>query len=243
MSDTDQNGASKPYRVLSLDGGGMRGLYSATYLDLLAKGFSKQRGVDALDIGAGFDMIVGTSTGGILACALAAGVPLSEVINLYRSEGSKIFQSRIPGGINIEFGRQLLMRPTELNAGAQALRLALARALKEETVRQVYERRGIALAIPAVVMNSHGAWVFKSSHLEGSNGRDDDYKLVDVCMATSAAPIFRSLEALDFTNGYEGHHVFADGGLWANNPVLVALLDALRVTDGKGRIEIFCLGT
>jgi patatin-like phospholipase/acyl hydrolase len=68
-----------PLRVLSLDGGGMRGTYTATYLDRIAAAFAKRRGVAALDIGAAFDLIVGTSTGGIIACALAAGIPLAEM--------------------------------------------------------------------------------------------------------------------------------------------------------------------
>ena len=63
---------AKPLRVLSLDGGGMRGTYTATYLDRVAATFAHRRNVDALDIGAAFDLIVGTSTGGIIACALAA---------------------------------------------------------------------------------------------------------------------------------------------------------------------------
>jgi uncharacterized protein len=64
-----------PFRVLSLDGGGMRGTYTATYLDKIADTFARRRNVGALDIGAGFDLIVGTSTGGIIAAALATGVP------------------------------------------------------------------------------------------------------------------------------------------------------------------------
>jgi len=60
----------KPYRVLSLDGGGMRGTYTATYLEKVAAAFAQRRGGTALDIGAAFDLIVGTSTGGIIACAL-----------------------------------------------------------------------------------------------------------------------------------------------------------------------------
>jgi patatin-like phospholipase/acyl hydrolase len=77
------NNVQRPFRVLSLDGGGMRGSYTATYLDRVAGSFAKRRGVAALDMGAAFDLIVGTSTGGIIACALAAGVPLSDVVALY----------------------------------------------------------------------------------------------------------------------------------------------------------------
>src|ERR1051325_5533597 len=86
----------KPFRVLSLDGGGMRGLYTATVLDTLAHHFASRRSVKALDIGKGFDLIVGTSTGGILATALAHGQPLVRVMDLYRVEGLKIFTDPMP---------------------------------------------------------------------------------------------------------------------------------------------------
>src|SRR5215475_657100 len=88
----------KPFRVLSLDGGGMRGTYTATYLDRISGAFARRRGVPALDVGAAFDLIVGTSTGGIIACALAAGVPLSEIVELYRVHGPAIFRRRLPAG-------------------------------------------------------------------------------------------------------------------------------------------------
>ena len=64
----------KPFRVLSIDGGGMRGLYTAAYLSSLVQRYSVTRGEAGLDIGKGFDLITGTSTGAIIACGLAAGV-------------------------------------------------------------------------------------------------------------------------------------------------------------------------
>ena len=69
----------RPLRVLSIDGGGMRGLYSATYLSSLVKRYTKTRNLEGIDIGRGFDLITGTSTGAIIACVLAAGVPLDRV--------------------------------------------------------------------------------------------------------------------------------------------------------------------
>jgi Patatin-like phospholipase len=73
---------ARPFRVLSLDGGGMRGVYTSTYLGELADAFARKRRVPALDVGNRFDLIVGTSTGAIVACALAAAVPLREVVSL-----------------------------------------------------------------------------------------------------------------------------------------------------------------
>lgn len=233
-----------PFRVLSLDGGGMRGTYTATYLDRVAATFAKRRGLKALDIGAAFDLIVGTSTGGIIACALAAGVPLAEVVSLYKESGPKIFSRSLPSGI-CDTIFDIKKRPSALADGMTALKAALTRRLQTKTLGQIYAERGIGLAISAVEMSQHRAWVFKTPHLKDTtNHRDDDYSLVDVCLATSAAPIYRSLASIDHPdNATGGFNVFVDGGLWANNPVLVGLIDALDMTVPGQEIQIFCLGT
>jgi uncharacterized protein len=235
--------APTPFRVLSLDGGGMRGTYTATYLDLVTATFARRRNIDALDIGAAFDLIVGTSTVGIIATALATGVPLPDIVALYAENGTAIFSRPLPDGI---FGAVVDMRkrPRALAAGTGALRAALTKKLGSKTLGQIYAERGIALAIPAVEMSQHRGWVFKTPHLKDTNHRDDDYTLVDVCLATTAAPIFRSLAAVDHPgNCTGGFNVFVDGGLWANNPVLVGLIDALDMAEPDQEIHVFSLGT
>jgi hypothetical protein len=232
-----------PLRVLSLDGGGMRGTYTATYLDAVTATFARRRNISALDIGAAFDLIVGTSTGGIIAAALATGVPLQDIVALYAENGAAIFSRPLPDGV---FGAFVDMRkrPRALAAGTQALRAALTKKLGSKTLGQIYAERGIALAIPAVEMSQHRAWVFKTPHLNDTNHRDDDYTLVDVCLATTAAPIFRSLATVDHRGNQTGRfNVFVDGGLWANNPVLVGLIDALDMAEPGQEIHIFSLGT
>ena len=103
----------EPYRVLSLDGGGMRGVYSASYLEALAAGFAKQREVDALDVGSPFDLIVGTSVGGIVACALAAQVSLESVVALFRDDGARIFPRKMPGSV-LALATDWFLRPASL---------------------------------------------------------------------------------------------------------------------------------
>lgn len=237
------NGDLQPFRVLSLDGGGMRGTYTATYLDRVAATFAKRRGLAALDMGGAFDLIVGTSTGGIIACALAAGVPLAGIVALYQQHGPKIFSRPLPAGA-VGVVNDLWKRPDALATGTAELRAALTAKLGAATLGDIYRSRGIALAIPAVEMSQHRGWVFKTPHLKDTtNHRDDNYTLVDVCLATSAAPVYRSLAAVDHPDGGEGFNVFVDGGLWANNPVLVGLIDALDVAQPGQPIQIFCLGT
>jgi uncharacterized protein len=232
-----------PLRVLSLDGGGMRGTYTATYLDRVATTFARRRNIDALDIGAAFDLIVGTSTGAIIAAALATGVPLLDIVAFYAENGSAIFSRPLPTSL-LGVAPDILKRPQALAAGTARLRAALVNRLGTKTLGQVYAERGIALAIPAVEMTQHRGWVFKTPHLKGTDHRDDGYSLVDVCLATTAAPVYRSLAAIDHPeNNAVGYNVFVDGGLWANNPVLVGLIDALDLTEPGREIHIFSLGT
>lgn len=234
------NPVVQPFRVLSIDGGGMRGLYSAAYLAGLLQLFARERKVCHLDLGKGFDLIVGTSTGAILGCAAAVGTPMEEVVTLYQEHGPKIFPVRLYDDLRTI--PQLKTRPKYLKRGEEALRSALKSVLGDRTLASVYAERGIGLSIPAVEMSQQRAWVFKTSHLGGH--RDDHFTLVDVCLATSAAPIFRSLAVINAaTDTLGGQLVFADGGLWANNPVLVGLIDALKMAPADKPIEIYALGT
>lgn len=232
---------STPYRVLTISGGGMRGLYAATYLATLAERFSARRQVGDLDIGKGFDLIAGTSTGAILACALARGTPLTAVASLYRDSGPSIFARKVPQSLSVDLAWQFCSRPKIIRQGATALQHALQGVFSNTTIADIWTNRRIALAVPAVDIASHSAWVFKTPHVPGNFHRDDDYSLVDVCLASTAAPIYRSLAELPNPDNH-GARIFADGGLWANNPVLVGLVDAVQCSR-KRPIEIFSLGT
>ena len=232
----------KHFRVLSVDGGGMRGLYAASYLASLAQRYATTREVARLDIGRGFDLIAGTSTGAIIACALAAGLEPSRVVSLYRNHGPEIFPRKLPKRMGVDLVWQTWRRSSYLNAGATALEKALNAELGDTTLGDVWRDRNIALAIPTIEMTRHHAWVFKTPHLPNTKHRDDGYRLADICLATTAAPIYRSIARIKNPDT-PGHHAFVDGGLWANNPVLVALIDALGMTTAGDRIEIFCLGT
>ena len=232
----------KRLRVLSVDGGGMRGLYTAAYLSTLGRRYAVTRDEIGLDIGKGFDLIVGTSTGAIIACALAAGISLDRISVLYRKHGPKIFPLKLPEKVGVNLAWQVCKRSRYLKAGDMALKEALHAELGDITLGDIWRDRQIALAVPAVEMSRYHSWVFKTPHLANTKHRDDGYKLVDVCLATTAAPIYRSMARIENPDT-SGYHVFVDGGLWANNPVLVGLIDALGMTAPGDRIEIFCLGT
>jgi uncharacterized protein len=232
-----------PLRVLCVDGGGMRGIYTAAYLASLANGFSNKRGGGSLDIGAGFNLIVGTSTGAIVGCAVTVGIPPTDIVKLYRDYGKAIFPRKMPNGVDRHLLADLYKRPKALKEGEAALRKALENCFGDITLAELYAKRRIALAIPAVNMTNHRSYVFKTPHIPTTNHRDDHYKLVDVCLATTAAPLFRSLARMADPGDLGGIQMFADGGLWANNPVLVGMIDALHMAAEHQPVEIFCLGT
>jgi patatin-like phospholipase/acyl hydrolase len=165
VAETETNGpaapaAIKPYRVLSLDGGGMRGIYTAAFLDRLVIQFARTRGVGCLDLGKGFDLITGTSTGAIVASALAVGCPMGAIVKLYRDHGREIFPHRIKGTFSAIW--RMFVGGRYVRKGDTVLRAALTNVLKGTTMLDVYRKRDISL-IPTVAMSSHRAWVFKKN--------------------------------------------------------------------------------
>lgn len=240
-------GEQRPFRVLCLDGGGMRGVYQTAFLETFAARLQvEQSRTSSIDIGKAFDLIVGTSTGGIVACALGAGISLSSVQNLYLDHGKDIFPYQSMRSIYV-IGKIVRALGLGLRSGDNALRQVLSKNLGSITMGDVFQKRDIALAIPTIDINRHAAVVFKTKHLKRLNGRDDSRTLVDVCMATSAAPILRSMAELIEPGSANTRAVYIDGGLWANNPGLVAMMEAVEILDDRKQndrpIQLFMLGT
>lgn len=237
---------ARPFRVLCLDGGGMRGAYQSAYLATYGDRVQdNQKCGQPLDIGTAFDLIVGTSTGGIVACGLVAGVPLLDIRKLYAEAGGKIFPMQWARHLPV-IGTLVKGMGVGLSKGDKALRSALQSALGNETVKSVYDSRGIALAVPTLDINRHAAVVFKTQHLKRLNGRDNGRLLVDICMATSAAPILRSMARLEEPGGKGAKATYVDGGLWANNPGLIGMMEATEILNDRGQrrpIHLFMLGT
>jgi hypothetical protein len=193
-----------------------------------------------------FDLLVGTSTGAIVACALAAGIPMTRVISLYRDNGSKIFPRQACRARPV-LGKIVRAFAGKLRDGESALRGVLADTFGDLTMADLYRNGNVRLAVPTLNLNTHSSVVFKTPHLSRLNGRDNNRKLVDVCLASSAAPILRAIAHLPDPDGSSMMTHYVDGGLWANNPGAVGMIEAYEILKDQGEegrpIHLFMLGS
>jgi uncharacterized protein len=205
-------------RVLAIDGGGIRGLIPALVLAELER--RSQRRTWQL-----FDMIAGTSTGGILACALCApeALPAAQLVALYEEEGPEIFDRSLFQRIRSADG--LLDEKYDSAALDRALQRFLADKRLSETRPD--------LIVPAYDTAAPGPYFFKSRKARES--AEDDFPLSVVARATSAAPTY-------FEAAEVGPRSLVDGGVFAVNPAMSAFAEVLRFQP-TADITLVSLGT
>lgn len=218
-------------RILSVDGGGYLGLASASFLDATEKHF----GVKTCDR---FDMFCGTSTGAIIALALASGKSGAEIVGLYRELGTRVFPSCLPRGWRpIRKVRQLVWS----KYSNKELRRCLQETFGDTTLGQLCDR-GKKVIVPAFCVTTGLPRVFKTDHSAGLTAHKG-YKLVDVALASSAAPVYFPLVKIN-KPGTDAPESFCDGGLVANHPALMGFVEALdECKVPPPEISLFSLST
>jgi uncharacterized protein len=200
--------AESPFQSLALTGGGFRGLFTARVLQVVEEHIK-------VPIGQRFDLTCGTSIGGIVALAVAFEVPMKKVVEVFQAEGLNIFPSREPPTSAIGKGFDLYKHKSKPRYPSAPLRAAITKLIPEKTILGDALH---AVAIPAVNVTQGCPQVFKTRHRAEWN-RDWKLRAVDVALATSAAPTFFELAEVD-------GNLYADGGLFANAPDLVAIHEA-----------------
>lgn len=219
-------------RVLAIDGGGIRGLIPAVVLAEL----ERRTGKAISDL---FDLVAGTSTGGILACALTRPSPAdparprfsaSELIQLYQEEGPEIF------------GRDLLKRVRSADGylderyDDDALRAVLQRYLGDTPISAARTD----VLVTAYEIEQRFAFLFRSSR-----ARTDptyDFTMADVAHATSAAPTyFEPVRVSDRVQSQS--YALIDGGVFATNPAMVALAELAKAGEASEIDLLLSLGT
>lgn len=222
---SDTGALPDAFRILSLSGGGYLGMYTLAMLVEL----EAQLGAP---LGRHFQLIAGTSVGGILALALGFEIPMRDIQSLFLAHGSEVFSARaLPTGTVsrlLDLSRSVLGPKYD---GA-ALRAALTRHFGAATLGQSRHR----LVIPSVNISRSCTKVFKTPHAVDSLG-DEGVAAVDIAMATSAAPGF-------FPAVRIGDDLFADGGMFAVAPDQVALHEAghFMHVDTR-RVRLLSIGT
>lgn len=204
---------SKPFKILAIDGGGVKGLFSASLLSRIEEGTGKK----CTDY---FDMIAGTSTGGLIALGLASGKSAEDLANLYINNGKAIFPTSNYRLVRLwqdkisQFLKQILFfgkyKP-------KALKKILTNEFGDKTIGELNN----LVIIPSFNMIRGITRIFKFPHKEGGFFRDGKIKVVDVALATSAAPTYFPVHEID-------SELYIDGGVWANNPSLCAITEAIR---------------
>ena len=207
-------------RVLAIDGGGIRGLIPALVLTEL----ERRAGRRTYEM---FDLIAGTSTGGILACAVCApdALPASDLVQLYTEEGPKIFD------------RPLFQR---IRSADGLLDEKYDDAALDSALERFLEHKRLAETLPDLIVPSYdtalpGPYFFKTTKAK-ETPETDDFPLSVVARATSAAPTyFEALEA--------GDKALVDGGVFATNPAMCALAEVLNQEDLRPRdVVLLSLG-
>ena len=215
-----------PFQILCLSGGGYLGLYSATIIAELEAEFGGP-------LARHFDLIAGTSIGGIIALALANEVPAESIKSCFERSGTKIFSGRAaPSGVisNLSEMGRALFSSKYADCG---LRSAIQELLPPEIL--IGNLRHPCL-VPSVNLSKGGPQVFKTDHHPDFR-RDLFLKSSDVAMATSAAPTY-------FPVAKVGDALYADGGLFANSPDWIAIHEAEHFFGKKiDEIHVLSIGT
>jgi hypothetical protein len=215
-----------PFRILSLDGGGIRGIFTAAVLAELERSHLGGRPITAC-----FDLIAGTSTGGIIALGLGAGLSATQLADLYVTRGNEVFPPSIGGLAKL---RAWVRNQWHLVSHLYD-REGLTRLLGQTLGDRLFGQSCTRLCIPAFEGRHSEVFVFKTPH-HADYKTDRFERMTTVGLATSAAPTyFRPLE--------HGGYTLVDGGVWANNPIMLAVIEAMTCYNvTRDQIQVLSIG-
>jgi patatin-like phospholipase/acyl hydrolase len=229
-------GARFKRRILSIDGGGIRGIIPAMVLSYIEKRTGKR-------IATMFDFIAGTSTGGIIALGLTRKnsdssinnepeYTAGEILNFYGKYGAKVFKENMIGDVD-----DLLQPKHDPKGREEVLKAFLGEAKLEDALREIFiPSYDIELRAPIFFTSNPAAEECDSIH---SRKVCSGFKMFEAAMATSAAPTFfppYKLETPHTTD--EGHYALIDGGVFANNPSSLAIMEAMISYKKKTKEEL-----
>ncbi|MEJ7848386.1 MAG: CBASS cGAMP-activated phospholipase [Pyrinomonadaceae bacterium] len=208
---------SQKRRILSIDGGGIRGIYPATILAEIENQLPEP-------LYKYFDLIADTSTGGIIALGIGLGYKASEIVTFYEKYGPRIFKGSWPV--------KLFRHVFETKYAHEQLTIALKETFGERLIGESKTR----LVIPSMNIQNGDVHIYKTCHREDFD-RDYHRPVYEAALATSSALTY-------FPNYINStSDILTDGGLWANNPILASLMDGIGILEwDKKNINVLSLG-
>ena len=198
---------NRPFKILCIDGGGIKGLFSAQVLAEFEEAYKTNTSDH-------FDLVCGTSTGGIIALGVAAGIPMSQIVDFYKNKGPEIFCQKYKIGSVGELLFSLKQAIVKSKYSEKHLRKALEDVFKDRKI----ESSQNLLCVPAFNITTSTPRIFKKDY-EHLN-QDGNKTFVEVALATAAAPTYFPVQEIDSVQ-------YVDGGLFANNPIMVGLTEAV----------------
>ena len=207
---------SKFFRILSIDGGGIRGMLPAMIIAELEKRLRQATGKVDSYISDYFDMIAGTSTGGILACYYlynnnGSRLDAAKAVDIYANHGATIFKKRL---------FRFFIRFFDALYPSKGIDSVLKNTLGEARLSD----SPCNSAIMAYDISERKAVIFTRDSAIKEPGRN--YKLRDIARATSAAPTFFRATKAEAMNGVPSYLI--DGGIYANDPTICAIVEAKK---------------
>jgi Patatin-like phospholipase len=196
------------YRILSIDGGGIRGIYTAVLLNRIAK--------EVPELFDETQFFAGSSTGAILAVGLASGIPSAELIEIFRAYGQVVLKQNFVQNI----GQVVSAKYEILN-----LRKLLTPYFGAAILLDLIKRRGKNVLVPAFDLDGKideiRTWKPKIFHNFSGPAGDGGEMVVDVIVRSSATPII-----------FPSFQGYVDGTIVATNPSMLALTQAIDAATG-----------
>ncbi len=239
------------FRILALDGGGIKGAYTAGVLAALEQALGQP-------IAPHFDLIAGTSTGGILAIGLGMGMSARQMLDFYRTRGPVIFPvtsfheslfRRVGHVVHPKYSQQALFdeleaayftkKSTPASSRIQKVWRVLGFRRSDEYVIKYLKDSCCRLVIPAYAA-SGAVHTFRTPHHPLLQA-DADTSAAEVALATAAAPTYFASAQVRNTLA---RSAYVDGGVWANNPAMAAIIEAVCYLGVPvDRIDVLSIGT
>ena len=218
--------SKKKIKILSIDGGGIRGILPGTILNYIEKEIQRKTNNPETRLADHFDLIAGTSTGGILTCTYLmvdeggkSKYSAQDALNIYLERGSEIFHLTFNRKLWTWFG---LRRPKySVNALENALHDYFGETMTAELKRPCI--------ITSYDIRDRKAVFFNK--VDGVDNPVRNYKVKDVARATSAAPTY--FKPAKIKSQIDSPLVLVDGGVFANNPALCAYAEARTLDFSK----------